>query len=127
MTANAFTVATFWSATLGRPLDRGASEFFATIGFAGRRDEIGWAPAEKPTFAFGKVPEPKTAKNRMHLDVIAPDPDAEIERLGATIVRSMREYGYTWTVMHDPEGNEFCVAKALESDVATEREGAGDP
>jgi len=65
---------------------------------------------------FGKVPEPKTAKNRMHLDVIAPDPDAEVKRLislGATRVRDMNVYGYTWTVMHDPEGNEFCVGRAL--------------
>lgn len=59
--------------------------------------------------------EPKTAKNRMHLDLMAPDPEAEVNRLvelGATRVADREEYGYTWTVMADPEGNEFCIAKA---------------
>ncbi len=68
-----------------------------------------------PTWIFAKAPEPKTAKNRMHLDLTATDPEAEVARLvemGATRVDDMEEYGYTWTVMADPEGNEFCVAKA---------------
>ncbi len=50
----------------------------------------------------------------MHLDVTASDVDAEVARLvglGATRVADMEEYGYTWTVMTDPEGNEFCVAR----------------
>jgi hypothetical protein len=116
--ADALTVGQFWSAALGRPLDPDASSGFAAIGFAGRRDKAGWAAAERvndPTFIFARAPEPKTAKNRMHLDVTAPDPEAEVDRLvdlGATRVVDMDEYGYTWTVMADPEGNEFCVAKA---------------
>ena len=64
---------------------------------------------------FVKVPEPKIAKNRIHLDLMAPDPEAEVDRLvklGATWVADLDEYGHTWTVMADPEGNEFCVAKA---------------
>ena len=79
---------------------------------------MGWAPREpgdEPTWLFAKVPEPKTAKNRMHLDLAAPDPETEIARLvglGATRVADTDEYGYRWTVMTDPEGNEFCVAKA---------------
>ena len=117
--ADALTVGRFWSAALGRPLDPDASSEFAAIGFAGRRDRVGWAAAERgddPTWIFAKVPEPKTAKNRMHLDVIAADPEAEVARLvdlGATRVADVEQYGYTWTVMADPEGNEFCVAKAL--------------
>jgi len=62
------------------------------------------------------VPEPKTAKNRLHLDVIAADPEAEIARLvelGATRIADRDEYGYTWTLMADPEGNEFDLAQAL--------------
>jgi predicted enzyme related to lactoylglutathione lyase len=115
---DALRVATFWSAALGRPLDAGASSAFASIGFAARRDKVGWAAVDRedePTWMFAKVPEPKTAKNRMHLDVIAPDPEAEVARLvalGATRIRDADEYGYTWTVMQDPEGNEFCVGKA---------------
>jgi Glyoxalase-like domain len=79
---------------------------------------VGWAPVEgdnDPTWMFSKVPEPKTAKNRMHLDLMSPDPEAEVVHLielGATRVADMNEYGYEWTVMADPEGNEFCVAKA---------------
>ena len=114
---DALVVGTFWSAAVGRPLDPKASSDFAAIGFAGRRDQAGWAPVESeqgPTWLFVKVPEPKTAKNRMHLDLASPDPEAEIVRLvglGATRVADADEYGYRWTVMTDPEGNEFCIAK----------------
>ena len=117
--ADALTLGRFWSAALGRPLDPKASSDFATIGFDGRRDTEGWAPVEPgshPTWMFVKVPEQKVAKNRMHLDVMARDPEAEVARLvqlGATRGADMDEYGYTWTVMADPEGNEFCVAKSL--------------
>ena len=117
--ANPLTVGQFWSAALGRPLDPKASRHFAAIGFAGRRDSEGWAAVERddePTFLFVTVAEPKTAKNRMHLDVMAADPEAEVARLvelGATRVADTDEYGYRWTVMADPEGNEFCVAKEL--------------
>ena len=117
--ADALTVARFWSVALDRPLDPGASSDFAAIGFAGRRDAVGWAAAgegdEGLTWMFVRVPEPKTAKNRMHLDLMAADVEAEVQRLvaaGATRVEERGEYGYTWTVMSDPEGNEFCVAKA---------------
>ena len=76
-----------------------------------------------PRLFFQPVPEPKTVKNRVHLDVGASDPstpadqrraavDAEVERLtaaGASVVRPMAEMGEYWVVMQDPEGNEFCV------------------
>jgi hypothetical protein len=116
--ADALTLGRFWAAALGRPLEPKASSDHATIGFAGRRDTVGWAPVERdndPTWMFVKVAEPKIAKNRMHLDLMTPDPETEVARLvtlGATRVADMDEYGYTWTVMADPEGNEFCVAKA---------------
>jgi len=61
------------------------------------------------------VPEPKAAKNRMHVDLAAPDREAEVARLvalGATRVADMDEWGYQSTVLHDPEGNEFCVAQS---------------
>ena len=62
-----------------------------------------------------RVPEPKTGKNRMHLDLLVPDVDAEVARLrsiGATLRTPVahREFGQTWFVLADPEGNEFCVA-----------------
>jgi len=116
--ADALTVGQFWSAALDRPLDPKASSDFATIGFAGRRNSVGWAPVERdddPTWMFARVAEPKSAKNRMHLDLMTTVPETEIARLvglGATRVADLEEYGYEWTVMADPEGNEFCIAKA---------------
>ena len=68
-----------------------------------------------PRILFIKVPEGKTAKNRVHLDVGVPDPEAHIEKLvaaGATRGESHEMTGVSWTVMADPEGNEFCVARA---------------
>jgi hypothetical protein len=76
-----------------------------------------------PRLYFQKVPEGKTAKNRVHLDVnvgagVTDDAerrrkvDAHVERLvaaGATVFRELEEHGERCVVMHDPEGNEFCV------------------
>ena len=67
-----------------------------------------------PRFLFQQVPEAKTAKNRVHLDVPVPpeDLDAEVERvvgLGASLVRFDSHPGHRWAVMQDPEGNEFCL------------------
>ena len=59
------------------------------------------------------MPEGKTAKNRMHLDLTSDNRDAEVARLvnlGATEIDRHEEYGHAWTVMNDPEGNEFCVS-----------------
>jgi predicted enzyme related to lactoylglutathione lyase len=61
---------------------------------------------------FWKVPEPKTAKSRIHIDLASKEPEAEIERLvrlGATMVEQREGNGTNWTVMLDPEGNEFCI------------------
>ena len=117
--ADALVVGRFWSAATGRPLDPGAAPEFASIGFQGRRDRAGWGPVDRdadPTWLFARVPEPKAAKNRLHLDMVAADPEAEIARLvelGATRVADLDEYGYTWTLMTDPEGNEFDLGKAV--------------
>ena len=58
---------------------------------------------------FVKVPEPKTAKNRLHFDLRAPGPVADevarLASLGATVVH----VGDDLTMMRDPEGNEFCL------------------
>jgi predicted enzyme related to lactoylglutathione lyase len=67
---------------------------------------------------FIRVPEGKTVKNRVHLDVSPTDStrDAEVERLvglGATVYDDQRRPdGRGWVVMQDPEGNEFCVERA---------------
>ena len=98
-------MAAFWSAVLGRPLDKGSSELFASIGGAD-------ADRQEPAWYFNKVPEPKRAKNRVHLDLVNPDPAAvdELVRLGAIVTGKHQIPGQRWTVMQDPEGNEFCIA-----------------
>ena len=60
-----------------------------------------------------QVPEPKVVKNRVHIDINLPDA-AEMERLqrlGARILEEIRDPagGLKWTIMADPEGNEFCA------------------
>ncbi len=64
-------------------------------------------------FAFGRVPENKEVKNRVHVDFAADDRRAEVARLGTLGARIVDEErtapGIAWTVMQDPEGNEFCV------------------
>jgi hypothetical protein len=117
--SDALTVGRFWSAAIGRPLDPDATSEFASIGFQARRNREGWAPVERdadPTWLFAQVPEPKKVKNRMHPDVITADPEAEIARLielGATRIADRDEYGYSWTLMADPEGNEFDLGRPL--------------
>ena len=64
---------------------------------------------------FFKVPEGKTVKNRLHLDLRPEDQAAEVERLiglGAKKV-DIGQGSQTWVVLADPEGNEFCVLRAL--------------
>jgi hypothetical protein len=69
-----------------------------------------------PRVLFLRVPERKTSKNRLHLDLRAGRTDdakqAKIDALldaGAANVRRVEEHGHWWMVMTDPEGNEFCV------------------
>jgi predicted enzyme related to lactoylglutathione lyase len=98
--ANPLAVATFWAAALGSNVDEDSTDERAYVEAPGRGGPNMW---------FVRVPEPKTAKNRLHLDLRAPDTiNAEVARLtalGATVVRIDADL----TTMQDPEGNEFCV------------------
>jgi hypothetical protein len=60
-------------------------------------------------WVFNPVPEPKTVKNRLHWDVrmTAPTPDALLDA-GANLLRSPDE-NFSWWILADPEGNEFCA------------------
>jgi Glyoxalase-like domain len=64
---------------------------------------------------FQQVPEPKVAKNRVHIDVhVGPDRRdevvAKLTALGGSVIGDGDENGSTWIVMADPEGNELCIA-----------------
>ena len=71
--------------------------------------------AGRPRVLFQAVPEAKTVKNRLHLDVrVGPErQQAEVDRLvalGATELWRGAQGPHTWVTLADPEGNEFCVA-----------------
>ena len=85
-------------------------------------DEVVLLPQEgspedghSPGLLFLKVPEVKTVKNRLHIDLRPDDQAAEVARLEALGARRI-DIGQgepTWVVMADPDGNEFCVLRAL--------------
>jgi hypothetical protein len=98
--ADALVLARFWAAAVGSDVDEESTADKAFV------EAAGWGG---PNIWFSRVPEPKTAKNRMHLDLRAPgaleDEVTRLERLGASAVRHFGHH----TIMQDPEGNEFCV------------------
>jgi len=72
-------------------------------------------PGNHIRLAFQRVPEDKVVKNRLHLDLSHKDPEALIDRvesLGGSRLDDHEMSGFHWTVLADPEGNEFCVTKA---------------
>jgi len=132
--ADPVAMATFWAAALDyvlQPPPDGFDTWPAALASWGV-PESEWNSANAvvdpagvgPRLFFQQVPEAKAGKNRLHLDVHAsdgPDIPAEQKRgqvlpvverltgLGARQVRQVEEMGSFWVVMHDPEGNEFCV------------------
>jgi hypothetical protein len=73
---------------------------------------------DRPLLLLQRVPEPKQGKNRMHLDLRIDRLEEERDRLlslGATqLSDEIREDGFRWYVLADPEGNELCVIKEPE-------------
>ncbi|MFG2587958.1 VOC family protein [Streptomyces sp. NPDC048438] len=110
-------LAAFWCEVLDfTVLDR--SEGKVEIGSWEPTVEAVRAGQMTPTLVFIKVPEGKTVKNRLHLDVSPIDAgtDEEVARLlglGATTVDVGQGPARNWTVMADPEGNEFDVLRSL--------------
>lgn len=104
--ADAERLAGFWSAALG----------YRRLGSAGNYVALVRTDGEGSKLILQQVSEPKTVKNRMHIDLLAPDIEAEAERLVGLGARRTRaepvvEHGTRWIVMADPEGNEFCVCQ----------------
>ena len=106
--ADAGRMVAFWSEALGYELEDEDEEGAYLADPNGR----GWS------LYFQIVPEAKSVKNRLHLDLRPPDSmAAAVERmtaLGASELRLVEEGGSFWTVMQDPEGNEFCVFRGPE-------------
>jgi predicted enzyme related to lactoylglutathione lyase len=111
-------LAGFWSQVTGRPIEEDNEP---------GDHEVALLPEEEglPLLLFVAVPEAKSAKNRVHLDL---EPalrtrDEEVERLlglGASLVADRRNPdGTGWAVLADPEGNEFCVERSAAERAAT--------
>jgi predicted enzyme related to lactoylglutathione lyase len=100
---DAAQLAHFWAQALHRTVNDSATEEFASIA-AGTDSRLG------AMLMFHKVPEGKTVKNRLHIDLQAADIVAEAGRLtnlGAQQIRSLAENNNRWISLRDPEGNEF--------------------
>ena len=106
--ADAATLAGFWSQVLGRPLatSPAPSEHFASIGAGSRpRRRFPLVLPQGPGAQAGdQEPGPRRPGHRR------PRGGGRLVALGATRVDDKDEFGLRWTVLRDPEGNEFCVA-----------------
>ncbi len=101
--ADAPALARFWADVLGRQVAEDSTSEHVVL-LPGDGDASG------PRITFNKVPEPKTVKNRLHLDVVSDTFDAETERLlrlGAQRLRDVQRDKFRWTTFADIEGNEF--------------------
>ncbi|MFF8393072.1 VOC family protein [Streptomyces sp. NPDC016172] len=110
-------LAAFWCEVLGfKVIDR--NEGSVEIGSWVPTIEEVQARQMPATLLFVQVPEGKTVKNRLHLDVSPIDASTEDEvtrllALGATRVDVGQGPGRSWAVLADPEGNEFDVLRSL--------------
>ncbi|MBM6399012.1 VOC family protein [Phycicoccus sonneratiae] len=134
-TADPAALVTFWAAALaprGYAIPDPPGDFADWPAFLAAQGvpEERWNDASaleapgQPRLFFQRVPEPKTVKNRVHLDLLAGGGPsvpldlqrervaaevARLEELGASRVDEHSDLGVHWVTMRDPEGNEFCV------------------
>ncbi|MBP2477149.1 putative enzyme related to lactoylglutathione lyase [Crossiella equi] len=95
-------LAGFWTAALGTTIQADHGGEYVILA----------ASPGAPALGLQRVPEERAGKNRVHLDLVDGSP-AEIDRLvglGAQVRSTHEVPGFGWTVLTDPEGNEFCVA-----------------
>jgi len=103
-------LAVFWSSALG----------LEGLGSAGTYVLLVSPTGALPKLLLQRVEEPKTVKNRMHLDIETPKVDDEVVRLEGLGARRIEteariEDGTRWVIMADPEDNEFCVCDGGQS------------
>lgn len=110
-TSDPARLASFWQAALGwrRTYER-ADEVVLEPPAGSPEDGV------VPDLLFLRVPEQKSSKNRLHLDLRPEDQAAEVsrlEQLGARRVNVGQGVDVSWAVLADPDGNEFCVLRRL--------------
>jgi predicted enzyme related to lactoylglutathione lyase len=104
-------IAPFWQQALGWRITYDSADEVVLEPAAGTPED-----GVSPDILFLRVPESKTVKNRLHIDLRPEDQAAEVARLeslGAARVDIGQSDTATWVVMADPDGNEFCVLRAL--------------
>ncbi len=128
---NPHAQADWWAAALGwqvEPSDEAFIQRMVDAGHARQEDTLRWngklawsvgaairdpENAGRPRVLFQAVPEPKSVKNRLHLDVRVGEGRREkadeLIAAGATFLWDAQQGPYAWITLADPEGNEFCV------------------
>jgi len=124
-------LADWWAETLGWEVEKPDEAFIRRMMSEGHASEadtrtykgvLVWKDGAairhpgRPRVVFQLVPERKTVKNRMHLDLRIGDHDVDavVEKLvsrDATFLHNGRQGAHTWATLADPEGNEFCVSR----------------
>lgn len=107
-------LARFWAAALDgyavRAYDQAEIDRLAALGLTPETDPVVLVDGPGPSLCFHQVPTRDYTNNRVHLDIAVADRPAEVRRLLALGAKVQREAdGYT--VLLDPEGNQFCVAE----------------
>jgi len=113
-TSDPSAIADFWEAALGWRRTHSEPDEVVLEPPAGSPED-----GVAADLLFLRVPEGKTVKNRLHIDLRPDDQAAEAARLeGLDAIRTDVGQGedVTWVVMADPDGNEFCVLRALRPD-----------
>jgi hypothetical protein len=110
------SIARFWAAALDdyavAPYDEAELARLRGLGIFDPEDDpsvLVEAAGTRPRLFFQRVPEPKTVKNRVHLDLTCDSVEAELPRLRALGARVVAEYA-DHLLLSDPEGNEFCLS-----------------
>ena len=103
--ADPASLAKFWKEAAGYDVLADYDGWFMVLGPSEDRGAV--------RIGLQKVAEAKAGKNRVHIDWVADDRAAEVARLtalGATVLSEQTTPGLAWTVLADPDGNEFCVS-----------------
>ncbi|MFF3657098.1 VOC family protein [Streptomyces olivochromogenes] len=108
-TGDPYDLGLFWSELLGRPLDEDDKP--------GDPEALLRDPSGGPTLLFVRVPEGKSAKNRIHFD-LQPQGRTRAQEVARALSLGARQVadhtrpdGGGWVTLTDPEGNEFCVER----------------